>query len=423
MKYMSKMFYGLLATSLFLYANTNEEFIKASNGFFAKGKVFQGESTKLMDNTHTVDKNIHEFAAELQEVHKTTTSLIALNNDIATLKLALIVGEIIPQTKAAATKLMTALKLISTPVSKATNTMKNIDKVVAPVIKAAKTANEVTTKLVTAESIFRQKGISYLNDVETLSKQCQGQAAIDILNASNIAYAKVDTDLKKINTTYSSATKVPAAAISVIMKEIKVIKNIEKPIKDLSKIFNVLLKPLNDIKVILDKKVNLTVPYVCGVKTCQKSTSYPCGTKKCHKKVMGKKIKYACGVKTCQKNISYPCGTKECKVNLSLSVADIIQDVNALENKIEKMISGVAYQALKAAGLGNAIKTLKAEAEKLMASAMKALHLNIKIKLPSLAVGLNLKALNLSKLANELQKIELEMKQLSFPSLKKYTCK
>lgn len=423
MKYLRKVSYILLATSLFLYANTDEEFIKASNDFFAKGKVFQGESTALMNNTHAVDTNIHELSNGLQEVHKTTDSLINLNNDIKMLTLGLAVAGMIPEIKPAAEALLYSLKIIDKPLSTATNTMKKIDSLLSPVLKATQSANQVTTKLIAEENVFRNNAITYLNDVEALSKKCQGKVAIDVLNDSSLAYTQLDANLKKINDAYDVITKAPSDAINKVMKEIDKIKKVVAPVNALSNELKALLTPLNALQVILDNKISLSVPYVCGVKTCQKEASYPCGTKKCKKKVMGKKVHYPCGVKTCQKNVSYPCGSKKCTVNISLSVADILQDMNAVEAKIEKTISGFAFNALKAVGLGNAIKTLKQEAAKLMASAMKALNLNIKVKLPDLGMGINLQALNLSKLESDLQKLELQMKKLTFSSLKKYTCK
>ena len=428
--FLLKVFFVVLIANSYLYANTDEKFIKASKAFYKEGKVFKGESHRLMNNTQEVDAKLHQFKNKLNDIHKTTQALMNLERTISTIKLGLTAAELIPQTKTEAKALKDGLDRVHNPVSKATDTMKKLDAHVNPLLKQTEKTQKVTANLVKQEKRFRTGGIKYLDGVEKVTKCVKTDVGIKVLTESDKKYTKTDKSVKKINDSYANAKKAPEKVMNEILREIKKIKTFEKPILSLNTKLRPLFKPLNKLKHILDQRVHIKVPYVCGEKICHKKEKYPCGTKTCHKRVLGVKVPYSCGIKYCHKKIPYPCGTKTCHVNISMSVSDIINGSHSIELKLQSMLSSGIYDVLKKVGLKSIIKDLKNRANGMLKPILKELHLNINPKLPELNIDLNANMLNIatkdiSGLNIELIKIEKLLKKLKAPTInvKKYHCK
>lgn len=400
----------LVASSL-LYANTDEDFMKASTAFFDEGKVFTNESKRLMDNTHQVDKELLDFEHALMILHRTSQALKALDGALTATKEGLTVAEQIPQTREQAQKLKLDLEKIHKPVSDASKTMQDIDVRVVPLLNATHKAEVVASNLVIGEDAFRRVGINYINGVGLVS-QCEHDGmVIDILDHSRVVYAEIDREMKRINDIYDTIRKIPEATMFEILKQIEKIKVIEEPVMRLNANLAPLYDVLNELEYVLDKRIGVKPGYPCGVEICHKEQSYPCGEKTCTKHVLGKKVHYPCGVETCTEKVPYPCGDKTCHVDITMSVNDALKGADAIEHKIESMLSSTIFSALKTVGLGSIIRDLENEANNLVKPILSKLHLNIDTTLPNFDINLDPKLLEMG--IADISKFEAELEKLS----------
>ncbi len=405
--FLAKALCVVLATGSFMYADTDEAFMRSSKAFFDEGKVFQGESKQLMDNTHQVDTVLLDFERGLMALHRTSQALKALDGGLSVIETGLTAAEQVPQTRAQAQKLKQDLQSVHKPVSSASKKMESIDKSVVPLLKATHNAEVVASKLVVAEDGFRHVGISYIDVVGKVSQCDHDSAVINILDSSRGVYADIDRELIKINNTYDSVTSIPRKTMAEITKQIEKIKLLEEPIVNLYNRLAPLYDPLNELQHILDKRIGVKAGYPCGIETCYREQSYPCGTKMCKKNCGITKCEYPCGVKTCSQKAPYPCGAKTCDVDISMSAGDAIKGADAIEHKIESILSSAIYTALKQVGLGSIKRELEDKANDLIKPITSKLNLSIDTGLPKLDIDLDAKILDaavadISKLESEL---------------------
>ena len=401
----------ILVASSFMYGNVDDDFMKASTAFFDEGKVFSSESKRLMDNTHQVDKELLDFEHALMILHRTSQALKALDGALTATKEGLIVAEQIPQTREQAIKLKLDLEKIHKPVSNASKTMQDIDVKVVPLLNATHKAEVVASKLVIGEDAFRHVGISYINSVGLVS-QCEHDGMIiSILDHSRGVYTDIDREMKRINDIYDTVRSIPEKTMYAILKELEKIRLIEEPVMRLNANLEPLYDVLKELEHVLDKRIGVKPGYPCGVEICHKEQSYPCGTKTCTKHVLGKKVSYPCGVETCTEKVPYPCGDKTCHVDITMSVNDALKGADAIEHKIESMLSSTIFSALKTVGLGSIIHDLENEANNLVKPILSKLHLNIDTRLPSLDINLDPKLLEMG--IADIGKFEAELEKLS----------
>ncbi len=393
-----------------LYANIDDDFSNSAKAFFDEGHVFQGESKRLMDNTHQVDKALIDFEHILMVPHRTAQALKSLDSALETIKIVLMAAEQVPEVRMDAEKLKHDLEIIHKPVSEASKTMQKVDAKVVPLLNVTHKAEVVAGKLVTIEDKFRHVGIDFINGVGLVS-QCEHDGVIiDIMNHSRIVYTDIDKEMRRINDTYDNVKKIPERSTQEIAKEIEKIRVLEEPLVRLIHQLDPLLGVLNDLRHVLDKRIGVKPGYPCGADICHKEQSYPCGTKTCTKHVFGKKIHYPCGVKTCKEKVPYPCGVKTCHVDITMSVSDALKGADAIEHQIEAMLSATAYKALKEIGLGSIIKDLEHQANGLVRPILSKLHLNIDTRLPRLDVDIDMKLIDMG--IADITKFEAELEKL-----------
>lgn len=400
----------LVVFSPMLYANTDDDFIKASKGFFNEGEVFSSQSKLLMDNTHQVDQELLDFKNALMLVHRTSQALKTLDSGLNAVNEGLMVAEQVPQTREKAQKLKQDLEKIHKPISNASKTMENIDAKIVPILNITTKAEGVASKLVIGENVFRKAGINYINGVGLVSQCVHDEMIIDILNHSRVVYTDIDKEIKRINDTYANVRQIPEKTMLEILKQIEKIKLIEEPIVRLNEKLKPLYDTLKELSHVLDKRIGVNPGYPCGADICHHDESYPCGTKTCTKHVFGKKVHYPCGVETCTKKVPYPCGVKTCHVEITMSAADALKGADAIEHEIESKLSSTIFKALKAIGLGSIIHDLENQANSLLKPILSKLNLNIDTRLPNLDIDLDTKLLemgiaDIGKFESELEKL------------------
>lgn len=401
----------ILATASFMYADTDEAFIEASKAFLNEGAVFESESKRLMNNTHEVDKALQDFEHILMVPHKTSQALITLDKALDTIEVGLTAAEQVPQTRAQAQKLKQDLQAVHKPISNASDTMKKVDDKILPLLKATHNAEVTAAKLVDVEDSFRGVGISYINTVGKVSQCDHDAVVIAILQNSRAVYSDIDKEMKNINNTYDTVKRIPQEAIVAIAKQIEKIRLLEEPLIHFNNQLKPLYVPLNQLRHVLDQRIGVSAPYPCGVKTCYKEQSFPCGTKICKKNCGLTTCKYPCGVKTCSQKIPYPCGVKTCDVDISMSVGDAIKGADAIERKIESILSSTIYTALKEAGLGSIKRELEDKANALLKPVLSALDLHVDTSLPRLDVEFDMKMIE--KGIADIAKFEAELVKLA----------
>jgi hypothetical protein len=417
----------LFMTGSFVHASSDEQFYASSNAFFDEAKVFQYESKRLMDNTHEVDRTLIDFERILSIPHKTSQALKTLDGTLTTIKTGLTAAEQIPQTKEQAQKLKQSLEGVQKPVSTASKKMETIDNKIAPLLKVVHNAELTASTLANDEETFRIAGIGYINTVGLVSKCEHGDTIISILDNSRSAYSDIDREMKRINDGYDYTKKIPQKAIDEISKEIDKISLLENPLSNLNARLWPIYEPLNELKNVLDKRISVKAPYICGVDTCYKEQEFPCGTKMCKKNCGITTCHYPCGVKMCSQKVPYPCGEKTCDIEISMSVSDAIKGSEAIEKKIESMLSSTVYKALKVAGLGSIIKDLENSANNLVKPVLNKLNFNIDASVPNLDINLDVKMIDgaiadIGKFDVEIGKL-IPMVNMQGPTFKPYSMK
>ena len=376
----------LCVASSFAYAANDEAFMQSANALFNEEKVFQVESKRLMDNTQQVDQALLNFETLLMAEHKTAQALITLDRALTTIEKGLSIAEQVPQTREQAKKLKQDLETIHKPVASSAKTMSAVDAKVVPLLNATQKAEKVTSKLVVIEDGFRHVSMSYFDTVGLVSQCEHDDMIIGIMDHSRMVYTDIDKEMKRINDTYDTVKKIPEKSFHEIRVQLEKIIPLEAPIVRLHDALEPLYHVLNDLEHVLDKRIGVKPGYPCGADVCYREQSYPCGTKTCHK--YG--APYPCGVKTCTQKVPYPCGVKTCHVDISMSVSDALKGADAIERKIESILSSTAYKALKEIGLGSVIKDLENQANALVKPILNKLNLNIDTALPKLDIAFDL---------------------------------
>ena len=397
----------LIVASSLAHANNDDAFIKSANALFDEEKIFEIESKRLMDNTHQVDQALLNFETVLMAEHKTAQALITLDNALTTIEKGLSIAEQVPQTKEQAQKLKKDLETIHKPVASSAKTMSAIDAKVVPLLNATQKAEKVTSKLVVIEDGFRHVSMSYFDTVGLVSQCEHDDMIIGIMDHSRLVYTDIDKEIKRINDTYDTVKKIPEKSFHEIRVQLEKIIPLEAPLVRLHDTLEPLYHVLNDLEHVLDKRIGVKPGYPCGADVCYREQSYPCGTKICHK--YG--APYPCGIKTCTEKVPYPCGIKTCHVDITMSVFDALKGSDAIERKIESILSSTAYKALKEIGLGSIIKDLENQANTLVKPILSKLNLNIDTSLPKLDIAFDLNLIDAG--IADIGKFEAELVKLS----------
>jgi hypothetical protein len=413
-------------TIISITANETQQFVTSSKAFIGEGNVFKGESKRLLDNTTEMEHAILELEKALSEPHKITQNIKKLDKGLSTIRNILIGVSVIPQIRSKVEQLITRIDDIYNPVHTTFIKMQKIDKAIKPLQDTTKKAEKANSKILSAEQSFRHGNLLYIDKVGTGMKCLQGSFMINVLDHSRISYNIVDKKLKKVNDTYDAAKSTPEELIAALIKEMNAMLKINGVLHSINVQLENLYNPLKNVQYILNKKVSITLPYTCGIKTCTKSEPYPCGVKTCSKResypcgtktcskhtVFGKvhypcgtkychhNIHYPCSTKTCHKSVDYPCSTKTCHVSISLTVEDILHGADAIEAKIKSLLSSVVWEGLKDVGLKSYIQQLQREANALLKDALNQLHLDINMNLPKISI---IKMQKLEQLMHELE--------------------
>ncbi len=393
-------------------ANGIETFVASSKAFMGEGNVFKGESKRLMDNTTEMENTLLALEKDLAKPHKTTQNLKKLDKGLGTIRTMLNGVAIIPQIRSKVELLISRIDNIYNPVHSALEKMQKVDKAIQPLQNTTKKAEKANSKILNAEQSFRHGNLLYIDKVGKGMQCLHGSFMINLLNHSRLSYNIVDKKLKKINDDYDAAKNAPEKLIASLINEIRDMLKINGILHGINLQLEHLYNPLKNVQYILSKKVSITLPYACGIKTCSKSEPYPCGVKTCSKsesyacgvktcskhtflgtahypcgtKTCHHNVDYPCGTKICHKNVDYPCGTKTCHVPISLTVEDILHGADAIEAKIKSLLSSVVWEGLKDVGLKSYIKQLQNEANALLRDALNQLHLDINMDLPKISL-------------------------------------
>ena len=405
--FIGKLGFILLVASPLAYAANDEAFMQSANALFSEEKVFEGESKRLMDNTHQVDQALINFETVLMAEHKTAQALITLDNALTTIEKGLSIAEQVPQTREQAQKLKKDLETIHKPVASSAKTMSAVDAKVVPLLNATQKAEKVASKLVVIEDGFRHVSMSYFNTVGLVSQCEHDDMIIGIMDHSRMVYTDIDKEMKRINDTYDTVKRIPEKSFHEIRVQLEKIIPLEAPLVRLHDTLEPLYHVLNDLEHVLDKRIGVKPGYPCGADVCYREQSYPCGTKTCHK--YG--APYPCGVKTCTQKVPYPCGVKTCHVDISMSVSDALKGTEVIERKIESLLSSTAYKALKEIGLGSVIKDLENQANALVKPVLSKLNLAIDTNLPRLDIDFDIRLIDMG--IADIGNFEAELLKLS----------
>ena len=396
-----------LASAQLTFAD-DTPFAKSSSAFFKETETFTKESNLLIDNTQEVDNTLLNLENALTIPHKVATALKQLNETLALIKEMVVIAKQVPQTRDAAQTLETNLDAIKKPVAEAADKSAKLDQAVEPVRKATGKAESAAETTLNYENKFRTAALAYINMIELLSPCAESKPniepqAIKILDNSTSTFNKIDTGLIQVNQKYAATVSMPEkalkATISQVQEEIKQLEQILNAVDGLQGQLHPLNDALADLKKVMDQQVGFDFEYPCGSKMCSQSTPYPCGAKMCKGKFG---VKYPCGTEMCHKEVPFPCGVKMCSEKLHLSVSTVINGADAIEHKIESLLSSTAWQALKTIGVKKYVDDLQKQAESLTKSVTGKLHLNISTKLPDMNFKLN--AAILATLTQQLNK-------------------
>ncbi len=412
-------------------ANKLEEFVQASKAFMLEGHVFKNESKQLLDNTVEVQNVLIELEKDLSDTHKVTTNLKKLDKGLQTIRTILKGVSVVPQIRQKVETLIQQIDKVITPVHSAKMAMVNVDKVVQPMLTTTQKAVKANGKIIHAEEKLRHGNLLYIQKVQKATSCLKNEFMIHVLNKSRFNYNIVDQNLKQVNTAYAQAKRVPEELIHRVMNELRALLKVDGLLHQITAKLENLYHPLNHLNYLLKQKVSINLPYICGVKTCVKRHSYPCGVKICNHRVSYdclktckkhtifgettypcgtkkcyKNVDYPCGTKMCEKDMKYHCGTKTCHVSIALSVEDILHGVDAIEAKIQSLISDIAWKSLKKVGLKSYIKELQDKANALLEDALRQLHLDINLDIP------NIPTLHVEELKQLVNALENFMKQI-----------
>ncbi len=406
-----------------------EDFNNASNAFYSETHVFNSESDRLVKNTQQVDETLVNLERVLQVPHRAAQGLKTLDVTLAAVKDGLAAAEAVPQTREKAKKLKASLEAIQKPVHGAAGTADKIDKATTPAREATQKAEQTCQRVLTAEGELKHVSNGYFDQVDHLvlcthSHPNIEPASVKVVGGTTAVYIEVDKEMKLINDKYEQAVQAPAKALHALQDQIAPLEKLIPPVESLNGRLDPLRDPLVELKKILDQRVGVSfgfpVPGIChknGV-----SAPYPCGVKTC-KKWPG--VKYPCGTKWCTKSVDipYPC-PKDQHVDITMSVSDALQGVDAIEKKIESMLSSTAWTALKTVGVDKIVHELQSKANSLVNAVLSKLHLDVDTSLPGLDIAFNANVFNaaladINKLGGVLNQFE-PMLDVDSPAFKPF---
>lgn len=341
------------------------------------------------------------FETALLVPHKVATAMKQLDDTLTLIKKMIVVAKQIPQTREQAIKLEKNVDAIKPPVANAAVTTAKIDKSVEPVRTATNKAETAVASALDFETAFRIFSLAYFDGIEKLiecsnSKQAIEPQTIKILDGSTASFQKIDAGIHQVNQKYAATVAIPEKTLKATIAEIsEQLKQLEQILASINGL-NDQLKPLNEalaeLEKILDKSLGFSFDYPCGAKMCSQRTPYPCGVKFCG----GKYTRYPCGTKTCYEEVPYPCGVKTCSARVSMSLSTVINGTDAIERKIESLLSSTAWEALKTIGVKKYVDDLKNQADSLTRPVLNKLHLDMAMNLPDLNIKLSTATLDAS---------------------------
>lgn len=374
-------------------------FMHTSTAFFQESEVFGKESSTLIDNTQSVDNALNTVDTALVLQHNIALALKKLDGTLTSARKLIVVAKQIPQTRAQAEKLAANLDQIQPAVSRAAANAERVDLALEPTRIAVAKAEHATAMALEYEGILRDFGLAYFAQAELLVQCTEARpelepAATQILERSRMVFSHIDSNMHTVNRTYDATVQAPGqavlATIDAIAHQIDQLKRLLASVEGLYDQLAPLNDPLAELEKILDQSVGFDFQYPCGAKICKKSTPYPCGVKTCHK--WG--APYPCGTKICHKDVPYPCGVQTCNSGVHMSISTVMEGADAIEHKIEALLSSTAWTALKAIGVKQFVDQLKGQADRMLNPVLSKLHLDINPNLPDLNLAVDSVALN-----------------------------
>ncbi len=383
----------LLTFARLAYAD-EAAFVKSSTSFFNETETFSTESNLLIDNTQEVDTTLLTFENALSVPHNVATALKRLDDTLTVIKQMLVVAKQVPQTRVKAEKLEKDLDAIKPSVSNAAAKAAKLDLAVEPVRNAVNTTESAAEKALGYENASKDVALLYIDGIEKLiecstAKPTFEPQTIQILDNSTVAFSTIDKAMKQANQKYAATVALPEKSLKITIAEItEQIKQLEQILAAVDGLQDQ-LEPLNntlaELKKILDQSIGFSFQYPCGSKMCSQNTPYPCGVKTCKK--YG--VPYPCGTKICHKEVPFPCGVKMCSTRVSMALSTAINSTDAIENKVESLLSSTAWKALQAIGVKKYVDQLQRDADSLTRPVLGKLHLDISPNLPPLDIKLD----------------------------------
>ena len=370
-------------------------YTQASTAFFNETEVFGNQSTLLIDNTQEIDNALLTLENLLSLQHKAATALKQLDNTLTTAQQMIVVAKQLPQTRAQAEKLEINLNAIHPSVTRAAVSAEKVDIALEPTRTATTKAERAAAMALDYESKLRDFGLAYIDQVENLSQCVETHPAMEppatsILSRSRDGFGRIDKGMSLANQTYANTVGAPAKAVHAIIAEIdKEARQLEQMLASIIALQNQLQplnEPLAELKKILDQSLGFAFQYPCGAKMCSQSTPYPCGVKTCSGKFG---VRYPCGTKICHKQVPFPCGVNTCNASVNMSMSIALNGADAIEHKIEAILSSSAWAALKTIGVKQYVDQISRQADSLLNPVLGRLHLDIAPNLPNLDVSLN----------------------------------
>ena len=370
------------------------------------------------------------------KVHNTSVKIYKADHGIEETQKILSVISKLPKIGSKANAINNSLKLLHAPLHKANEGMKLVEKATKPLLKTTTQLQNSTQKAIKAEESFRHSNLAYIDKVGQASQCFHNAWMIGVLNDSAHAYKIIDDRLYILNNEYDKAKQAPMKALHALLSELKSLADIDPALNTMLKRMEIYYDSLHGV---LNKKVSISIPYPCGIKTCYKDVPYVCGTETCHKKIdydcgvkfctehtfLGK-TKYPCGTKKCHKTVSYPCGvktcyhktpypcaTEECHYNVSIEIKKVLGDLNSILEQLQSLMPNTVIDTLGSIGLKEIAKQLKKRAQEEIGRILdkltqKKLPGMPHIQIPDHQLLLNLEA-ELSKLHQVIKLIETDL--------------
>lgn len=370
-------------------------YTQAATAFFAETEVFGTQSSLLIDNTQEIDNALLTLENILSLQHKAAMALKQLDNTLTTTQQMIVVAKQIPQTRAQAEKLEVNLNTIHPGITRAAISAEKVDIALEPTRTATTKAERAAETALDYESKLRDFGLAYIDQVENLTQCVEAHPPMEppatgLLGRSRDVFSRLDKGMTIANQTYANTVGAPAKAVHATIAEIsKQVRQLEQMLAAITALQNQLQplnEPLAELKKILDQSLGFSFPYPCGAKMCSQSTPYPCGVKTC-KGSWG--VRYPCGTKICHKEVPFPCGVNTCNASANMSVSVALNGADAIEHKIEAILSSAAWTALKTIGVKQYVDQISHQADSLLNPVLGRLHLDISPNLPNLEVSLN----------------------------------